>query len=296
MRSLLFVPGDQERKLEKALASGADAVILDLEDAVAAEAKASARETVARILRAATRARPAPSVFVRINALASVHCDRDLATVMPARPDGIVLPKPRSGADVRRLSEAIDRAEETAGIAAGATRVIAIATEDPASLLNMASYIGASSRLIGLAWGSEDLSAAIGATASRDPSGALTSPFRLARDMCLMAAAAAGVTAIDEVHTDFRDHLGLARDAEAAARDGFSGKLAIHPDQVAVINSAFTPSPLEVARARDIVRLFADAAGAGVVTYAGRMLDRPHLVSAERLLRRARLAGLDVGS
>ena len=294
MRSLLFVPGDQERKLAKALSAGADTLVLDLEDSVAAEAKAAARELVRGFLSKAPRQPSAPRLFVRINSLSSPSWGDDLAAVMASAPHGIVLPKPSSGEDVHRLSLALHDAEAAAGIARGATRIIAIATETPASLLAMASYVGASSRLEGLAWGAEDLSAALGATASRDASGALTSPFRLARDLCLLTAAAAGVAALDQVFADIRDHEGLAREAHQAARDGFAGKMAVHPGQIETINAAFTPSPEEIARAADIVRLFAEHEGMGVVAYRGEMLDRPHVTRAQRILARARLAGLDV--
>jgi citrate lyase subunit beta/citryl-CoA lyase len=294
MRSLLFVPGDQERKLTKAMAAGADALILDLEDSVTNEAKPAARRSVAAFLNAAPPSPPAPRLYVRINSLASAYWADDIDTIMPARPFGIVLPKPASGADVHRLALALIRAEEAAAIAPGVTRVIAIATEVPASLLAMSTYVDASSRLEGLAWGSEDLSAALGARTARDAAGALSSPFRLARDLCLVAAAAAGVAAIDQVYADFRDNEGLAREAEDAARDGFWGKMAVHPDQIATINRAFTPSPAEVAHAAEIVRLFEEHPDEGVLAHGGQMLDRPHLARAERVLSRARLAGLEI--
>jgi citrate lyase subunit beta/citryl-CoA lyase len=293
MRSLLFVPGDQESKLDKALSAGADALVLDLEDSVVTEAKPRAREIVARFLSSTRGREHAPRLYVRINDLAGAHWTRDLPAVMPAPPDGLMLPKPRSGEDVRLLAKALDEAERRAGLPEGSTRIIAIATETPSALFDMASFSGASPRLEGLAWGREDLSAAVGATDTRDASGALTSPFRLARDLTLFAAAAAGVAAFDEVHVDFRDLDGLARAAREAARDGFSGKMAIHPDQVALINAAFTPTAEEIEEAREIVGLFAQAGERGVVAHEGRMLDRPHLTRAERLLARARLAGVE---
>jgi citrate lyase subunit beta/citryl-CoA lyase len=209
---------------------------------------------------------------------------------MPAGPDGIILPKPRSGEDVHRLSLALDHAEERAGLKQGSTRIVAIATEVPICVLNMASFVGSSSRLEGLTWGAEDLSAEVGSTATREPNGALTSPYRLARDLCLFTAVSAGVQPIDTVFIDFRDLDGLRAEAAAAARDGFTGKLAIHPDQVPIINAAFTPSQREIDHARDIVAMFAASPGAGVISLNGRMYDRPHLTRAERVLARAGLA------
>lgn len=293
MRSLLFVPGDSERKLARALSSGADALIVDLEDSVAGERKEVARG-LARAFIEAHRTEGGPSLVVRINdmgsqSMASQAWREDLDTVLPARPDAVMLPKPRGGFDVTRLSQALDEREASLGLDAGATRIIAIATEVPASLLAMHTYAGCTPRLAGLAWGREDLSAAIGATATVDEHGEMTSPFRLARDLCLFGAAAAGVMAIDEIHAAFSDVAGLEQAARAAARDGFAAKMAIHPDQVAAINAAFTPSAQEVAEARAIVAAFADAAGAGTVSLDGRMLDRPHLVRAERILGRAAL-------
>jgi citrate lyase subunit beta/citryl-CoA lyase len=195
---------------------------------------------------------------------------------------------------VHTLSIALHHGEERAGLAPGKTRILAIATEVPASLLALPSYIGASTRLEGLAWGAEDLSAALGARATREEAGSLSSPFRLARDLCLVAAAAANVAAIDTVYLDYTDADGLAREALAAARDGFTGKLAIHPAQVPVINDAFTPTAAEIGAARAVVEAFRTAPASGVVAHAGRMLDRPHLRRAERVLARARSAGLDV--
>jgi citrate lyase subunit beta/citryl-CoA lyase len=293
MRSLLFVPGDSERKLAKALTCGADALIIDLEDGVAAEAKQKARALTSSFV-ARARSETTSRLYVRINSLDTTHWEEDLAAVVPAAPHGIVLPKPRSGSDVSRLSDALDVLEAEAGTTSGATRIIAIATEVPAALLCMGSFVGASTRLEGLAWGAEDLSAAVGATVTRDSTGALTSPFRLARDLCLITAAAACVAAIDGVYIDIRDLKGLAAETQAASRDGFTGKLAVHPEQVGVINAAFTPGRAEVDRARAIVRLFASHSGEGALSFDGEMVDRPHLERARRLLDRARLAGLDV--
>lgn len=287
MRSLLFVPADSERKLAKALTSNADALIIDLEDSVAEPAKPRAR-ALARDVLAAPRNRPhRHRMIVRINGLETPHWRDDLETVVATAPDAVMLPKPKGGGDVTRLSQAIDVIEARLGLTTGATRIIAIATETPASLLAMGSYIGCSPRLAGLAWGIEDLSAALGATRPRDEHGLLGSPFRLARDLCLVAAAAAGVDAIDEIHAEYRDPVGLMKAARQAARDGFTAKLAIHPDQVGPINLAFTPSTDEIAEAKAVVAAFQHARDSGVVSLGNRMLDRPHLVRAQRILARA---------
>ena len=276
MRSLLFVPADSERKLAKAEASGADTLLLDLEDAVSGSRKPAAREMAAEYIRALRPREARPHLYVRINALDTSYWQDDLAGVMGAAPDGIMLPKPRSGEDVHKLSIALNHAEERAGIAAGATRIIAIATEMPVSLLSMSTYIDASSRLEGLTWGAEDLSAELGSRATREEGGAgWTSPYRLARDLTLYTAVAAGVQPIDTVYIDFRDAQGFREEARLAARDGFTGKMAIHPDQVAMINEVFTPSPDEIARAEAIVRLFVDNPDAGALSLDGQMVDRP---------------------
>ena len=290
MRSLLFVPGDSDRKIAKAMSSGADALILDLEDSVALDRKEEARAMTRDFIASAKGQEKRPRLYVRINALTTDLWSADLEGVMPAGPDGIILPKPRSGEDVHRLSLALDHAEERAGLKQGSTRIVAIATEVPICVLNMASFVGSSSRLEGLTWGAEDLSAEVGSTATREPNGALTSPYRLARDLCLFTAVSAGVQPIDTVFIDFRDLDGLRAEAATAARDGFTGKLAIHPDQVPIINAAFTPSQREIDHARDIVAMFAASPGAGVISLNGRMYDRPHLTRAERVLARAGLA------
>lgn len=289
MRSLLFVPGDSERKLLRALDAGADALIVDLEDSVAPERKVVARQGLAAFA-AALRNVPEdvrPRLYVRLNAMSGEEWQADLNAIATVAPHGVVLPKPNSGEDVHRLSVALHHAEEQHGREAGSTRIIAIATETAQSMLNLGSYLGSSNRLEALTWGAEDLSAELGAMATRTANGELTSPFRLARDITLVAAAAAGIAAIDTVYIDFRDLTGLRRECEAAARDGFAAKLAIHPAQVAVINEAFTPSAAQVAQAETIVRLFAESGGAGVVSYDGVMLDRPHLARAQRVLARA---------
>ncbi len=289
MRSLLFIPADNERKLAKAPSCGADTLLIDLEDSVSEPRKGPARELASQFI---TDLRPRdgrPLLYVRINALDTPYWQDDLAGVMGAQPDGILLPKPRSGEDVHKLSIALHHAEEHAGAPKGATRIIAIATEVPISLLNMHTYVEASTRLEGLTWGAEDLAAALGSRTNKDGR-AWTSPYQLARDLCLFTAVAANVQPIDTVFVNFRDTDSLREEARAAARDGFTGKMAIHPDQVAVINEVFTPSAEEIARSEQIVALFAEAPTAGALSLSGQMIDRPHLVHAKRLLARAKAA------
>ena len=290
MRSLMFVPGDDDRKLAKALASGADGLIVDLEDSVAAAAKPAARAVAAAFI-AEARERPnRPRLYVRVNGLASGLAEADLDAVMPAAPDGIMLPKCLGGADVQRLGAALAAREAECGLADGSTRVIAIATESARALFGFASYAGASPRLEGLAWGGEDLAADLGAETNRLPDGGYAGPFALARTLTLIGAVAAGALPIDAVYVNFRDLEGLRAEALAARRDGFVAKLAIHPAQVPVINEAFAVSPEAIARAQAIVAAFAAAGDAGVVSLGGVMLDLPHLTQAKRTLTQAGLA------
>jgi citrate lyase subunit beta/citryl-CoA lyase len=282
MRSWLFVPGDSDRKIEKAAEAGADILILDLEDSVAAEAKGAARERTAAA--AAALGRP---VAVRVNPLGSGLVEDDLAAVMPARPAVIVLPKAEGARDVQELSARLAVHEAENGIADGATRIMGIATETAAALFGLGTYRDAGARLAALTWGAEDLATALGASRKRDASGRYTDTFRLARTLCLAGAVAAEVDPVDTVFTNFRDEAALAAECAEAAADGFLGKMAIHPAQVAVINAAFTPSAEAIAEAEAVVAAFAAAPGAGVVAVDGRMLDRPHLAQAERLLARA---------
>lgn len=289
MRSLLFVPGDSERKIEKALGSGADVVIFDLEDSVSAGAKQAARETVRESLdRLLPEQRSsAPKLFVRVNALDTGLTSADLTAVMPGRPDGIMQPKTRSAADVHTLSAMLDDLEAARGVQPGATEIIAIATETARSLFHMGSYVEAGPRLAGMAWGAEDLSADLGASANRDEHGVYTGAYQLARTLCLAGAVAAGVDPVDTVYVNFRDDDGLRREAEACAAEGFTAKMAIHPAQVPIINEVFTPSPETLARAQRIIEAFASAGDAGVIGLDGEMLDRPHLTRAEKLIARA---------
>lgn len=291
LRSWLFVPGDSERKQEKALASAADAVILDLEDSVAAEELPAARQRVGELVRSVRGSR-GPQLWVRVNAPSSDLLRADLAAVFArGAPAGVVVPKVSAAAEIAGVARQLSTLETRLGLQPGATRLLIIATEIPAAVLTLAQYpaaLGARpklrQRIAGLTWGAEDLSAALGALAQRDATGALTFTFQLARAHCLLAAAALGAQAIDGVCTDFRDGLRLQHELDAARRDGFSGKLAIHPDQIAAINTAFAPTESEREHARRVVAAFAAAPGAGVASLDGRMIDRPHLLQAQRIL------------
>jgi citrate lyase subunit beta/citryl-CoA lyase len=289
MRSLLFVPGDSERKLTKGLASGADALILDLEDSVAPANRPAARTLTAAFIAEARKAERRPLLYVRINPLDGTDWEADLVAVMPAQPDGIVMPKPNSGDDVSRLSIALGSAETESGSSPNSTRILPIVTETPISVLQLHSYVGASARMIAMSWGAEDLGAVVGSLANRDARGQFTSPYRLVRDLCLITAAAATVEPIDTVYVNFRDTAGLEAETRDARRDGFTGKMAIHPDQVAPINAIFTPTETEVTPARAVIAAFDGAAG--VASLDGMMLDKPHLKLAEKVLARARAAG-----
>jgi citrate lyase subunit beta/citryl-CoA lyase len=288
MRSLLFVPGDSARKLEKGLGSGADALIIDLEDSVALAAKDEARRVTLGFLREAAGEAVRPSLFVRVNGLSTALTDADLDGIMEGSPDGIVLPKAIGGPDVSHLGAKLAVREAEFGLEDGRTRIIAIATENARGVFALGTFGGASHRLRALTWGGEDLSADIGAEANRDERGLYTDPYRLARAMTLLGATAAEVDAVDSVYTNFRDMDGLAAECRAARRDGFVAKMAIHPAQVPVINEAFTPSEDAVAKARAVIAAFEANPGAGVVGVEGEMLDRPHLKRAERLLARTR--------
>ncbi len=276
LRSLLFVPGDRPDRMEKAMGAGADALILDLEDAVAPAARPEARNAVAQFLAAHQGSR----LWVRVNPLDSPECGRDLQAVLPAHPDGIVLPKAEGGASVADLSHRLaERGNATA-------RIIAIATETAAAMFQLGTF-GGHNRLAALTWGAEDLPAAVGAVTSREPDGSFTPPYELARSLCLFGAAAAAVAPIETVYPAFRDLDGLEASAGRARRDGFTGMLAIHPDQVPVINAAFTPTAAEIAHARSVVAAFEASPGAGALSLDGRMIDRPHLVQAQRILAAA---------
>jgi len=284
MRSFLFVPGDSPRKFERGSQGPADALILDLEDSVSPDRKAEGRSLTREMLNADRRQQ---KVFVRVNALETGLTLEDLAAVMSGRPNGIVLPKCSSADQVRQLSLYLDAFETASGLGVGSTRIVAIATETAESLFGLSGYRDCSPRLWGLMWGGEDLSASIGATENRR-NGVYHSPYRLARDLCLMAASAAGVAAIDTVYTDIDDLAGLEEEARFARRDGFSAKAVIHPKHVEAVNAAFTPSAEEVAWAERIVAAFALDPGMGVVKLDGKMVDKPHLRVAEKIMAVAR--------
>jgi len=276
LRSLLFVPGDRPDRMAKALKIGADALILDLEDAVAPAAKPEARRAVSTFLES-NRAVP---IWVRVNPLDSTEHDRDLQAVLPAHPDGIVLPKAEGGASVAELSRRLtERGNATA-------RILAIATETPAAMFQLGTY-GGQKRLMAMSWGAEDLPAAVGASTSREADGSFTPPYELARSLCLFGAVAAGAAPIETVYPAFRDLDGLKAYAGRARRDGFTGMLAIHPDQVPVINAAFTPTDAEIEHARRVVEAFEANPTAGALSIEGRMVDRPHLIQAQRILSAA---------
>jgi citrate lyase subunit beta/citryl-CoA lyase len=288
MRSMLFVPGDRPERFAKAAGSGADAVILDLEDAVTPATRPQARRHVADFLGAGTRAVPA---WVRINPVDSGDALTDLATVVPARPDGVVLPKARTVDDLWRLDHWLEALETTHGLAAGSIPLIALVTETAHTVLHAAGFASPPKRVTGYTWGAEDLAADVGATANRRPDGEYEDVYRLARSSCLLMAAAAGVQAIDTTDVEFRDAAAVERRARASRRDGFTGKLAIHPAQVAPIHAAFTPTPDEIAWARRVVEALSGPSGAGAVAIDGRMIDRPHLKQAERILSTAHNIG-----
>lgn len=288
MRSWLFVPGDSEKKLGKAPAAGADVLILDLEDSVVPANKALARDLTRAWLqshRQQVTGGKRAGRWVRINALDTPYWREDLVAVLPGAPDGIMLPKSAGPESVQQVAAELYELEGRSGVPAGSTKILPLVSETAAAAIGITAYASASlPRLAGLTWGAEDLSAAIGATRKRDASGGWTDTFRFVRSQTLLTAHARGVPAIDTLHADFADAKGLRAAAEAARADGFSGMLAIHPAQVEVINQAFTPSAQELEEARAIVDAFAADPGAGALQIAGRMIDRPHLRLAQRVL------------
>ena len=288
MRSYLFVPGDSPRKLAKAVESGADALILDLEDSVAAPEKARAREVTCAFVRETRTASERPRLFVRVNALDTGLTDADLDSVMLAQPDGIVLPKACGGPDITQLGAKIAVREAENDLPDGGTLILPIATETGASIFALGTYAGSSRRLVGMGWGAEDLSADIGAHTNHGSDGLFTEPFRLVRSLLLFGASAAGVDAVDTVFTDLKNLDALDRECAEAVRDGFVGKLAIHPAQIPVIHARFTPSEEAVAHARAVVAAFEADPSVGVTSLNGQMLDRPHLLRAQRVLSRLR--------
>jgi len=292
MRSLLFVPADGGSKLDKALASGADAVIVDLEDSIAPERKSAARASATDFLKAIATKANRPRLIVRVNGLQTGLIDADLDAIVGARPDAIMLPKADGGASVIHADAKLAVREAIAGLDTGSIKIVAIATETATAMFLAGTYRGASTRLSGLTWGAEDLSAELGAETNRDADGHFLDPYRLARTLCLIGATAAEVPAFDTVTVDFRNTEALRREAEEAKRDGFRGKMAIHPAQVPILNDVFTPSADAVARARAIIAAFDANPGKGTVQVAGVMHDRPHLARARQLIAQASAAGI----
>ena len=286
MRSWLFVPGDSETKLAKVASYGADAVIVDLEDAVAPPAKAHARMLARNWLQSQAPS-GGPARWVRINPLDTPLWREDLATVMPGKPDGIMVPKASGPEQLQGLAGELSVQEQRHGMTPGSTRILPLVSETPAAALGIAAYASAGlPRLAGLTWGAEDLSAVLGATRKRDANGVWTDAFRFVRAQVLLAAHARGVLAVDTLHTDFRDTERLQEIAAESHADGFAGMLAIHPSQVPIINDAFTPNEADIAQARAIVNAFSANPGAGTLQLDGRMIDQPHLEQARRLLAR----------
>lgn len=291
LRSLLFIPGDSEKKLGKVDECGADAVILDLEDSVAPENKAAARALVAEFVGARPKGNRPVQLWVRVNPLDSGLTQDDLSAVIGAAPDGIMQPKTEGPDCVAKLSAMIDALEREHGLEAGGIRIIPVATEVPIAPFRLGDFAGAGlTRLAGLTWGAEDLSAAIGASTNKGPDGDWAFTYKMVRSLTLLAAHAAGVPAIDTLYADFRDEEGLSASSRAARAEGFSGRLAIHPAQVGPINAGFTPSDEEIAFAARVVAAFEAKPGIGTIGIDGKMYDIPHLKAAKRTLELAEIA------
>ncbi|MFT4096346.1 MAG: CoA ester lyase [Rhodoblastus sp.] len=286
MRSQLFVPGDSDKKMGKGLESEADCLFIDLEDSVAAANKPTARKMALEFLSSARKRDKRPLLYVRVNALDTGLTDADLDAVMPGAPDGILLPKSQGGVDVQHLAAKLAVREAENDLPDGATRICCVATETASAIFGLSTYRGASRRLSALTWGAEDLSADLGAETNRLEDGTHAPVYVLARNMTLLAAVSAGAQPIDTVYPNFRDETGFRRECIEARRDGFTGKMAIHPAQVPIINEIFTPPAAEIERARKIVQVFADNPTAGVIGLDGEMLDKPHLERAKKLLAR----------
>jgi citrate lyase subunit beta/citryl-CoA lyase len=284
MRSLLFVPADGGAKLDKAMASGADGVIVDLEDSIAPERKDEARKLALEFLKSHRAKKERPRLLVRINGLDTGMTDADLDAIVPGQPDVILFPKAEGGATVTHLDAKLTAREAIAGLPEGAIKILAQTVETANGLFTAGTYKNSSARLMGMTWGPEDLASELGAQANREADGTLTEPYRIARAMCLFGAAAAKVPAIETIHVDFRNPEVLRKDTEIARRDGFTGRLAIHPAQIPVINAVFTASAAQIETAQAIVAAFAAKPGAGTVGIDGKMYDRPHLTRAQALL------------
>ena len=283
-RSWLFAPGDSEKKMTKAMEGDADIVLIDLEDAVAPDAKAAARPMVHDFIKAHPEQRS--RLWVRINPLDGPHTLLDLAAIMPAHPGGIMLPKVYGRADVEACDKYLEALEVANGIEQGSTPLIVLMTETAEAMFHWGDYKGAP-RVVALTWGAEDLADSIGASSNKNADGSYSFTYELARSFCVMGAATAGVSAIETISADFRDLDALRARAEKVRRDGYRGMLAIHPAQIPVINEAFTPTAEEIAEAQEIVDVFAANPGVGAIGWKGGMLDRPYLARAERLLRQA---------
>jgi citrate lyase subunit beta / citryl-CoA lyase len=282
LRSLLFVPGDSDRKFARAKGCGADALILDLEDSVAPSEKVAAR---ARVAGSIDNGQKRPwLLLVRVNALDTGLAVEDLAAVVKPGLDALLIPKVDGAADLDRIGHYLDALEARAGMPQGSVKLTSVAAETAKAMFALGSYAQAHRRLIALTWGAEDLQAALGATQNKEPDGGWTFPYQLARAQCLFAASAAGVAAIDTLYADFRDPEGLERDCRRSRRDGFAGRLAIHPDQVATINRCYAPSEAEAAHARKIIAAFEANPGAGALGVDGKMVDLPHLKAARKIL------------
>lgn len=282
LRSMLFVPADSERKFAKGAAVGADALILDLEDAVAPSMKDAARTLVSTLLD--DKAERSWRFFVRINPFDTGMTFDDMAAVVKPGLDGLLIPKANSAQDVARVAAELDRLERQAGMEQGTVKLAVVATETAQAMFNLGNYAPPHPRLVAMTWGAEDLAAAIGATYNKEEDGSWTFPYQVARAQCLFAATAAEVLPLDTLYADFRDAQGLEKDCHRARRDGFVGRIAIHPDQVAVINRAFSPTPEQIAEAQAIVDAFAASPNAGTLGIGGKMYDIPHLKAARRTL------------
>ncbi|NQX89154.1 MAG: CoA ester lyase [Halioglobus sp.] len=284
-RSWMFIPGDSDKKLGKAQDLGADALLLDLEDSVSEGNKADARARIGAYL-ASYRGASESELWVRINALETSHALADLVAIMPAAPAGIFLPKPAHGDDIATLDHYLSVLEQQNNLDQGSTRIISLA-ESALGALNLGTFVGVSQRLVAITWGAEDMATDLGATNNVDEKGEYFFVHQLGRANTLMVAAAGSFQAVDSVYLDFGDQDGLRGDCQRARREGFTGKMAIHPAQVAVINECFTPSEEEIAHARRVIQAFDASDGAGTIGLDGRMLDIPHLKQAWRLLAAA---------
>ncbi|MDM0116250.1 CoA ester lyase [Variovorax sp. J22R133] len=287
-RSFLFVPGDSDRKMAKASSSAAQALVLDLEDAVAADRLEGARATVRDYL-ASHPDRKRQQVWVRINPIDSDKIIKDLAAIVSGAPDGVLLPKCRSWKDIARLDNYLTALEGREAVGAGSIRILPVATETASSVFELGNYRNSSTRLMGLTWGAEDLSTAVGASTNKDDDGKYSFTYDLARSLCLLGAKAAGVHAVDTIFANFRDPKSLQAEVRRARQDGFTSKFAIHPDQLEIINTGFQPDASEIAHAQAVVAAFSAAGSTGAAQVDGKMVDKPHLTQALQILEAAGL-------